>query len=191
MLVISIISENCIKARLWYTYCSHSWLFILLQMHPHMYTCFLFCLLCFERGENRVAASEINILVSDICTALSERMYKFKSGSCNVMRQRKRDCWWPVSQEQTGFLSRHTLASLCWLYFLPWHFLVWTPNSKVINASPQPLWRMSCSALPFSLPALLPDSSLTWHEAEEIDSSHYAALKEQHAFPARACELPI
>lgn len=102
MLVIFIISENCIKAGLWYTYCSHSWLFILLQMHPHMYTCFLFCLLCFERDENRVAASEINILVSDICTALSERMYKFKSGSCNVMRQRTRDCWWPVSQEQTA-----------------------------------------------------------------------------------------
>lgn len=50
--------------------------------------------------------------------------------------------------------------------------------ANVINALPCRRGGGCLSAVSFSFPVLLPDISLMWLDNEEIDSDHYAALKE-------------
>lgn len=50
--------------------------------------------------------------------------------------------------------------------------------ATVINALPCRHGGGCLSAVSFPFPVLLPDISLMWLDNEEIDSDHYAALKE-------------
>ena len=85
-----------------------------------------------------------------------------------------------VMGHQLGIFSWHNSSiSIGWsVYpdsFQPGHREV---SANVINALPCRHGGGCLSAVSFPFPVLVPDISLMWLDNEEIDSDHYAALKE-------------
>lgn len=84
-----------------------------------------------------------------------------------------------VGHKQRIFSQRNSSISVGWSVYND----SFQPGRRegpatVINALPCRHGGVCLSAVSFPLPVLLPDISLMWLDNEEIDSDHYAALKE-------------
>lgn len=84
--------------------------------------------------------------------------------------------WWDTSKELSTIVTVASLSAEVFTLRL-WRLDTEGP-AAVINALPCRRGGGCLSAVSFPFPVLLPDISLMWLDNEEIDSDHYAALKE-------------